>query len=62
MASGMTWLWSSCCFEPSYEAHSLSSPPVSPDLQLVIFDCDGVLVDSEVLSNHVLWPGLTAAL
>lgn len=25
-----------------------------PDLQLVIFDCDGVLVDSEVISNGVL--------
>jgi beta-phosphoglucomutase-like phosphatase (HAD superfamily) len=25
-----------------------------PDLQLVIFDCDGVLVDSEVISNKVL--------
>jgi len=24
------------------------------DLQLVIFDCDGVLVDSEVISNSVL--------
>jgi HAD superfamily hydrolase (TIGR01509 family) len=30
--------------------------PVRParDLQLVIFDCDGVLVDSEVISNGVL--------
>jgi HAD superfamily hydrolase (TIGR01509 family) len=25
-----------------------------PELQLVIFDCDGVLVDSEVISNRVL--------
>lgn len=24
------------------------------DLQLVIFDCDGVLVNSEVISNEVL--------
>jgi beta-phosphoglucomutase-like phosphatase (HAD superfamily) len=24
------------------------------DLRLVIFDCDGVLVDSEVISNEVL--------
>jgi beta-phosphoglucomutase-like phosphatase (HAD superfamily) len=24
------------------------------DLELVIFDCDGVLVDSEVISNRVL--------
>jgi HAD superfamily hydrolase (TIGR01509 family) len=30
------------------------------DLQLVIFDCDGVLVDSEVISNRVLARLLTA--
>jgi HAD superfamily hydrolase (TIGR01509 family) len=30
------------------------------DLQLVIFDCDGVLVDSEVISNEVLASALTA--
>ncbi len=30
------------------------------DLQLVIFDCDGVLVDSEVISNQVLADALTA--
>jgi HAD superfamily hydrolase (TIGR01509 family) len=30
------------------------------DLQLVIFDCDGVLVDSEVISNEVLARMLTA--
>jgi beta-phosphoglucomutase-like phosphatase (HAD superfamily) len=30
-----------------------------PDLQLVIFDCDGVLVDSEVISNEVLARALT---
>jgi HAD superfamily hydrolase (TIGR01509 family) len=30
-----------------------------PDLQLVIFDCDGVLVDSEVISNEVLARSLT---
>jgi HAD superfamily hydrolase (TIGR01509 family) len=30
------------------------------DLQLVIFDCDGVLVDSEVISNGVLAGLLTA--
>jgi beta-phosphoglucomutase-like phosphatase (HAD superfamily) len=29
------------------------------DLQLVIFDCDGVLVDSEVISNEVLARMLT---
>jgi beta-phosphoglucomutase-like phosphatase (HAD superfamily) len=28
-------------------------------LQLVIFDCDGVLVDSEVISNRVLAAMLT---
>jgi HAD superfamily hydrolase (TIGR01509 family) len=30
------------------------------DLQLVIFDCDGVLVDSETISNEVLAAALTA--
>jgi len=30
------------------------------DLQLVVFDCDGVLVDSEVTSNEVLARSLTA--
>ena len=30
------------------------------DLQLVIFDCDGVLVDSETISNRVLARALTA--
>jgi beta-phosphoglucomutase-like phosphatase (HAD superfamily) len=29
------------------------------DLQLVVFDCDGVLVDSEVISNEVLARSLT---
>jgi beta-phosphoglucomutase-like phosphatase (HAD superfamily) len=29
------------------------------DLQLVIFDCDGVLVDSEVISNDLLARSLT---
>ncbi len=29
------------------------------DLQLVIFDCDGVLVNSEVISNEVLARALT---
>ena len=29
------------------------------DLQLVIFDCDGVLVDSEIISNEVLARSLT---
>jgi HAD superfamily hydrolase (TIGR01509 family) len=32
---------------------------VLDDLQLVIFDCDGVLVDSEVISNRVLAEMLT---
>jgi HAD superfamily hydrolase (TIGR01509 family) len=32
---------------------------VATDLQLVIFDCDGVLVDSEVISNDVLARSLT---
>lgn len=30
------------------------------DLQLVIFDCDGVLVDSEVISNEILARALSA--
>lgn len=30
------------------------------DLQLVISDCDGVLVDSEPISNRVLADALTA--
>jgi hypothetical protein len=34
--------------------------PAVVDLQLVIFDCDGVLVDSEVISNEVLARSLTA--
>ena len=34
--------------------------PPTRDLQLVIFDCDGVLVDSEVISNEVLARALTA--
>jgi HAD superfamily hydrolase (TIGR01509 family) len=33
---------------------------VAADLELVIFDCDGVLVDSEVISNDVLARALTA--
>jgi len=34
--------------------------PPTRDLQLVIFDCDGVLVDSEVISNEVLASALSA--
>lgn len=30
------------------------------DLRLVVFDCDGVLVDGEVISNDVLARSLTA--
>jgi beta-phosphoglucomutase-like phosphatase (HAD superfamily) len=33
---------------------------VMSNLELVIFDCDGVLVDSEVISNSVLARALTA--
>ncbi len=40
-------------------ASHVSSPAVALDLQLVIFDCDGVLVDSEVISNDVLARSLT---
>ena len=40
--------------------HHLSCPGV-PSPTLVIFDCDGVLVDSEPLSTHVLADALTAA-
>ena len=32
-----------------------------PDVQLVIFDSDGMLVDSEVISNRVLATMLTSA-
>jgi beta-phosphoglucomutase-like phosphatase (HAD superfamily) len=35
-------------------------PAVRRDLKLVIFDCDGVLVDSEVISNRVLAEMLSA--
>jgi hypothetical protein len=31
-----------------------------PDTELAIFDCDGVLVDSETISNAVLAQALTA--
>ena len=34
--------------------------PPGASLQLIIFDCDGVLVDSEVISNDVLARMLTA--
>jgi len=37
-----------------------SSGRLVRDLQLVIFDWDGVLVDSEVISNEVLARALTA--
>jgi HAD superfamily hydrolase (TIGR01509 family) len=43
----------------SARAPELQSSPVN-DLQLVIFDCDGVLVDSEVISNEVLATALSA--
>lgn len=39
---------------------ALSNDPPVRDPQLVIFDCDGVLVDSEVISNRVLARILTA--
>ena len=35
-------------------------PPMPADSRLVIFDCDGVLVDSEALSNKVMAKALTA--
>ena len=35
-------------------------PIVPPDTRLIIFDCDGVLVDSEGLSNAVMAEALTA--
>ncbi|MGV3527206.1 MAG: HAD family hydrolase [Candidatus Sericytochromatia bacterium] len=38
--------------DPSLQA--LSPAPASPPFQLVIFDCDGVLVDSERVTQHVL--------
>jgi HAD superfamily hydrolase (TIGR01509 family) len=39
---------------------SRNNAGVVHDLELVIFDCDGVLVDSEVISNDVLARSLTA--
>jgi HAD superfamily hydrolase (TIGR01509 family) len=41
-------------------AHGYRHLPVSSVPQLVIFDCDGVLVDSEAISNRVLADMLTA--
>jgi HAD superfamily hydrolase (TIGR01509 family) len=41
------------------QSRSETSMSPVPDLQLVIFDCDGVLVDSEVISNNVLARSLT---
>ena len=35
-------------------------PQIPPQTRLVIFDCDGVLVDSETLSNAVMAEALTA--
>ena len=35
-------------------------PQIPPQTRLVIFDCDGVLVDSETLSNVVMAQALTA--
>ena len=35
-------------------------PKIPPETRLVIFDCDGVLVDSETLSNAVMAEALTA--
>ncbi len=40
-------------------AHAIERVAPSVGLQLVIFDCDGVLVDSEVISNRVLAAMLT---
>jgi haloacid dehalogenase-like hydrolase len=44
----------------SIAATDISSPAVWREPQLVIFDCDGVLVDSEVISNRVLAEMLSA--
>lgn len=43
-----------------YAARAIRDNRPVLDLQLVIFDCDGVLVDSEVISNRVLARLLTA--
>ncbi|HEV2981973.1 MAG TPA: HAD family phosphatase [Solirubrobacteraceae bacterium] len=42
------------------DGNPISSPAVWRDPRLVIFDCDGVLVDSEVISNRVLAEMLSA--
>jgi len=35
-------------------------PKISPQTRLVIFDCDGVLVDSKPIANAVMAEALTA--
>jgi HAD superfamily hydrolase (TIGR01509 family) len=45
---------------PGSPAYRRAAPPSVRDPQLVIFDCDGVLVDSETISNDVLARMLSA--
>ncbi len=47
--------------KPAARAGALRAERPAGGVQLVIFDCDGVLVDSEVISNEVLARALTAA-
>ena len=35
-------------------------PKIPAETRLIIFDCDGVLVDSETLSNAIMAEALTA--
>src|SRR5947208_5269362 len=51
--------WSGWC--RTYRRTTAANIASMGDLQLVIFDSDGVLVDSEVISNRVLARLLTAA-
>jgi len=40
---------------------SVSREPLNAPFELIIFDCDGVLVDSEVISTHTLLDTLVAS-
>ncbi|WP_417669192.1 HAD family hydrolase [Roseibium sp.] len=39
---------------PETQTSNLSNPRVPDDIDLIIFDCDGVLIDSEIVSARVL--------
>ena len=53
--------WKRRAREPSPASQHRDNPTIRPRaVELVIFDCDGVLVDSEPVSNRVLAEMLTA--